>query len=130
MTHSMNSPIALYNLSNLLSFLGMSSLFIDALGVFREWPNFNIDYVFWPIMGLMMFLMFRAKKLNPKMVNPNVLFPVARAAYFISVASFMIGYLFLEQYSVPQIVVYGISLLGELVSTFVAYSSMKNMRVQ
>ena len=126
----MKNATTLYHIVNALSFFGMLLLFLDAVRLFENWNWFNVDYPFWGLMIAMMLVMFRAKKLNPRQVNPNILFPISKYAYFAGVGSFLVGYVFLEKYSVGQQITFGLAVLFELISTIVTYLSMNKAKVK
>lgn len=125
----MKNTDTLYHLSNLFSFLGMLLLLLDALQLFDGIAWFNVDVPFWILMGIMLLLQLQAKRINPRQMNPNMIVPTSKYAYFIGIGAFTIGYILLQEDSIGQVACYAIAVACEVistVSTFLVISKMKS----
>ena len=122
----------IYQLTNLLSFLIMTVLLLDSMRAFSDWLWFNVNWVFGTLAVFMCLLVFRAKQLDLKRNNPNMIVPVSKYTYIASFVAFFVGYLILEEYSIGQIVTYGIALVLDLfssISSMVVVSKMKRKTI-
>ena len=122
----------IYQLTNLLSFLIMTVLLLDSMRAFSDWPWFNVNWVFGTLAVFMCLLVFRAKQLDLKRNNPNMIVPVSKYTYIASFVAFFVGYLILEEYSIGQIVTYGIALVLDLfssISSMIVVSKMKRKTI-
>ena len=122
----------IYQLTNLLSFLIMTVLLLDSMRAFSFLPWFNVNWVFGTLAVFMCLLVFRAKQLDLKRNNPNMIVPVSKYTYIASFVAFFVGYLILEEYSIGQIVTYGIALVLDLfssISSMVVVSKMKRKTI-
>ncbi len=118
----------LYRISNLLSFLAMLVLFLEALDVFKDIAWWNTNWVFGILVVALCVVIVQAKRLDLRRNNPNLIIPISKYAYFGSVATFFVGYLFAREKSLFQIVCYGIALFFDVfssVSSMVLISKMK-----
>jgi len=118
----------LYRLSNLISFLAMSVLFLDALKLFNEIEWFSVDWAFGILVVIMVLLTLQAKRLDLRRNNPNLVVPISKYTYFISVGAFFVGYLLLEEQSQGQAISYGVALLFEVFSTVSSMIVMSKMK--
>ena len=122
----------IYQLTNLLSFLIMTVLLLDSMRAFSDWLWFNVNWVFGTLAVFMCLLVFRAKQLDLKRNNPNMIVPVSKYTYIASFVAFFVGYLILEEYSIGQRVTYGIALVLDLfssISSMVVVSKMKRKTI-
>lgn len=118
----------IYQLTNLLSFFIMTLLLLDALRLFDSLPWFNVDWAFGILIVVMCALIIRAKRLNIKSNNPNMIFPISKYAYFTSFVAFFLGYLVLEEYSFGQVVAYTFALVLDLFSSIFSMIVMSKMK--
>ncbi len=118
----------LYQLSNLLSFLIMTVLFLDSMSVFSSWAWFNVDWAFGVLIAIMCLLVFRAKRLDIRRNNPNMIVPISKYTYIASFVAFFAGYLVLEENSNGQIISYGLALVLDLFSSISSMAVISKMK--
>ncbi|MFT7614119.1 MAG: hypothetical protein ACI9J3_003101 [Parvicellaceae bacterium] len=118
----------LYRLSNLISFFAMVVLFLDALKMFNDVAWFSVDWAFGILVVVVVILTIQAKRLDLRRNNPNLVVPISKYTYFISVGAFFTGYLFLEEQSQSQAISYGVALVFEVFSTLSSMIVMKQMK--
>jgi hypothetical protein len=118
----------LYRLSNLISFFAMVVLFLDALKMFNDVAWFSVDWAFGILVVVVVILTIQAKRLDLRRNNPNLVVPISKYTYFISVGAFFMGYLFLEEQSQSQAISYGVALVFEVFSTLSSMIVMKQMK--
>ena len=118
-----NNVDRLYNISNLLSFLLMGIMLVDAMQLFEQLSWFDVDWAFGICALLLCVVVFQAKRLDLKRNNPNMIVPISKYAYFGSFIAFFVGYLALDEHSTAQIIAYSIAL------TLDAFSSISSMAV-
>ncbi|MBT4774230.1 MAG: hypothetical protein HOH13_10440 [Crocinitomicaceae bacterium] len=118
----------IYQLTNLLSFLIMALLLLDAMRFFDSFLWFNVDWAFGILIVVMCVFIFQAKRLNVKSNNPNLIFPISKYAYFASFVAFFLGYLVLEAYSYGQVVAYAFALVLDLFSSIFSMVVMSKMK--
>ncbi len=118
----------IYQLTNLLSFLIMALLLLDAMRFFDSFSWFNVDWAFGVLIAVMCAFIFQAKRLNIKSNNPNLIFPISKYAYFASFVAFFLGYLVLEAHSSGQIIAYTFALLLDLFSSIFSMIVLSKMK--
>lgn len=125
----MNKIDRLYNLANLLSFLAMVVMLMDAIIAWRKGISLNwMEVVFWILFGGMFVLTMFAKRQAPERVNPNMLVPSSRIIYLIGMVAFICGYFFLEKGTIYLVIAYVVAALAELLSGWIAAQTLKKMR--